>query len=40
MSRLLGFSALFLFLAAVGRYEDELIKRDGKWYILKRVRSE
>jgi SnoaL-like protein len=27
-------------ISAVGRYEDDLIKRGGKWYILKRVRSE
>jgi hypothetical protein len=27
-------------ISAVGRYEDDLIKREGKWYILKRVRSE
>jgi len=27
-------------ISAVGRYEDELIKRGGKWYIVKRVRSE
>lgn len=24
----------------MGRYEDELVKRDGEWLILKRVRSE
>jgi hypothetical protein len=27
-------------ISAVGRYEDTLVKRDGKWYILKRIRSE
>jgi SnoaL-like protein len=27
-------------ISAVGRYEDDLIKRGGKWYILKRIRSE
>ena len=27
-------------ISAVGRYEDTLVKRDGKWYILKRLRSE
>jgi hypothetical protein len=27
-------------ISAVGRYEDELGKRDGKWFIVKRVRSE
>jgi hypothetical protein len=27
-------------ISAVGRYEDELIKRGGKWYLMKRVRSE
>jgi hypothetical protein len=27
-------------ISAVGRYEDTLVKRFGKWYILKRVRSE
>ena len=27
-------------ISAVGRYEDDLVKRGGKWFILKRVRSE
>jgi hypothetical protein len=27
-------------ISAVGRYEDTLVKRDGKWSILKRIRSE
>ena len=27
-------------ISAIGRYEDELVKRDGAWYILRRVRSE
>jgi hypothetical protein len=27
-------------ISAVGRYEDELVKRGGKWFIVKRVRSE
>jgi hypothetical protein len=27
-------------ISAVGRYEDEIGKRDGKWYIVKRRRSE
>jgi hypothetical protein len=27
-------------ISAVGRYEDDLIKRGGQWYLLKRVRSE
>ncbi len=27
-------------ISAVGRYEDELGKREGKWFIVKRVRSE
>jgi hypothetical protein len=27
-------------ISAVGRYEDELIKRDGKWLILERRRTE
>jgi hypothetical protein len=26
--------------SAIGRYEDELAKRGGKWFIVKRVRSE
>jgi hypothetical protein len=26
--------------SAIGRYEDEIVKRDGKWFIAKRVRSE
>lgn len=27
-------------ISAIGRYEDDFIKRNGKWLILKRVRSE
>ena len=27
-------------ISAIGRYEDELVKRDGEWLILRRVRSE
>jgi hypothetical protein len=27
-------------ISAIGRYEDELVKRDGEWLILKRVRTE
>jgi hypothetical protein len=27
-------------ISAVGRYEDTMVKRDGQWYILKRIRSE
>jgi hypothetical protein len=27
-------------ISAIGRYEDELVKRDGEWFILRRVRSE
>ncbi|MEJ1964088.1 MAG: nuclear transport factor 2 family protein [Gammaproteobacteria bacterium] len=27
-------------ISAVGRYEDDLAKRDGQWLIVKRVRSE
>jgi hypothetical protein len=27
-------------ISAVGRYKDELEKRDGKWLIVKRVRAE
>lgn len=27
-------------ISAIGRYEDELIKRDGEWFIVKRVRTE
>lgn len=27
-------------ISAVGRYEDELIKRDGQWFISKRIRLE
>ncbi|HEY7671878.1 MAG TPA: nuclear transport factor 2 family protein [Gammaproteobacteria bacterium] len=27
-------------ISAIGRYEDELVKRDGQWLILHRVRSE
>ena len=27
-------------ISAIGRYEDELIKRDGEWLILRRVRIE
>jgi hypothetical protein len=27
-------------ISAIGRYEDELVKRDGEWLIAKRVRSE
>jgi hypothetical protein len=27
-------------ISAVGRYEDDLVKRDGRWYILRRRRSE
>ncbi|MGB6450999.1 MAG: nuclear transport factor 2 family protein [Steroidobacteraceae bacterium] len=27
-------------ISAVGRYEDELDKRNGKWFIVKRVRTE
>lgn len=27
-------------MSAVGRYEDELVKRDGAWYLAKRRRSE
>jgi hypothetical protein len=26
--------------SAIGRYDDELVKRDGTWFISKRVRSE
>jgi hypothetical protein len=26
--------------SAIGRYEDDLIKRDGQWYILRRLRIE
>ena len=31
---------LNIHISAVGRYEDTLVKRDGKWSILKRIRSE
>ena len=27
-------------ISAIGRYEDELVKRDGEWLILRRVRTE
>src|SRR5690606_40076584 len=27
-------------ISAIGRYEDELVKRGGEWLILRRVRSE
>jgi hypothetical protein len=27
-------------ISAIGRYEDELVKRNGEWLILKRLRSE
>jgi hypothetical protein len=27
-------------ISAVGRYEDELVKRNGEWLILERRRSE
>ena len=27
-------------ISAVGRYEDDLVKRDGQWLIAKRIRSE
>ena len=27
-------------ISAIGRYEDELLKRDGEWLIVKRTRSE
>lgn len=27
-------------ISAIGRYEDDLVKRDGEWFILKRRRSE
>lgn len=27
-------------ISAIGRYEDELVKRNGQWLIVKRVRSE
>jgi hypothetical protein len=27
-------------ISAIGRYQDELVKRDGEWLLLRRVRSE
>ncbi len=27
-------------ISAVGRFEDELVKRDGQWYIARRLRTE
>ena len=27
-------------ISAIGRYEDKLVKRDGKWLILERRRTE
>lgn len=27
-------------ISAIDRYQDELVKRDGEWRILRRVRSE
>jgi hypothetical protein len=27
-------------ISAIGRYEDDLVKRDGQWLILRRLRSE
>ena len=27
-------------ISAIGRYNDTMEKRDGKWFIVKRVRSE
>ncbi len=30
----------FIHLSAVGRYEDELVRRNGEWLIAKRRRSE
>jgi SnoaL-like domain len=27
-------------ISAIGRYEDKLVKRDGKWFILERRRTE
>lgn len=27
-------------ISANGRYEDELVKRDGEWLIIKRIRTE
>jgi hypothetical protein len=27
-------------ISAIGRYQDELVKRDGEWLILRRIRSE
>lgn len=27
-------------ISAIGRYEDELVNRDGEWQLLRRVRIE